>query len=231
MTMRLISSRRARGSISRSARARSPRTLQHRQPAFSSTILSSSVRTSRWSRPISPNSLTSTAARASAGCRSRWLSRVVLPAPRKPVTTVTGVVSAMRMAVECLGRNLGCHGLDQPAIAGSTVEAGPPPGMAGDAVLMHAQQHGVAVAIDQKLPQVLGLAGGLALAPQPVAAAAEVADPAGGQGFAHRLGIHPGHHQHLAGTVLLGDGGNEAVGIEVDGGQHSLCLRISLVHG
>ena len=45
---------------------------------------------SAWSRPISPNSLTTTAQSASAGSRSRRLSSVVLPLPRKPVISDTG---------------------------------------------------------------------------------------------------------------------------------------------
>src|SRR5215813_12543457 len=41
--------------------------------------------------PISPNSLISTAVSASAGSSSSRLSSVVLPAPRKPVRTVSGI--------------------------------------------------------------------------------------------------------------------------------------------
>src|SRR6185437_3180019 len=50
--------------------------------------------TSRWSRPISPNSLMMTAVSASSGRRSSLFSRVVLPLPRKPVSTVTGMRSS-----------------------------------------------------------------------------------------------------------------------------------------
>src|SRR6476646_1156454 len=176
MTMRELSSRRPRGSMSRRARARSPRTVQHRQPAFSRTVESSSFSTSRWSSPISPNSLTSTAARARAGCWSRWFSTVVLPAPRNPVSTVTGVVSAMRVTIQRVGGDLGRGDLDQAAVAGGPEEAAAPAGVAGDTVLAHQQQQGVAVAIDAQLLQVLGLAGGFTLPPQLAAAAAVVAD-------------------------------------------------------
>ena len=72
----------------------SPRTVQHRQPLFSSTISSVALSTSRWSRPISPNSLTMTAVAAMPGCFSTWFSSVVLPLPRNPVSTVTGMRAA-----------------------------------------------------------------------------------------------------------------------------------------
>ena len=73
-------------------RTRSPRTVQHRQPEFRVTMPSSSdFSTSRWSSPISPNSLMITAVSASSGRRSSLFSSVVLPLPRKPVSTVTGM--------------------------------------------------------------------------------------------------------------------------------------------
>ncbi len=74
-------------------RTRSPRTLQQTQPLSSKTISSSLASTSRWSSPTSPNSLTITAVRASAGSRSRFASSVVLPLPRKPVITETGTAA------------------------------------------------------------------------------------------------------------------------------------------
>ena len=72
-------------------------TVQQRQPFASSTkrVSSSSsgqkpqLRNRAPSMPTSPNSLTSTARRWPLRS-SKWRSRVVLPAPRKPVTTVTG---------------------------------------------------------------------------------------------------------------------------------------------
>src|SRR5262245_26824529 len=68
--------------------------VQHRQPLCSSTTLSLIGLTSRWSRPISPNSLMMTAGSASAGSVTRRLSSEVLPAPSKPVSTVSGIGSA-----------------------------------------------------------------------------------------------------------------------------------------
>ena len=61
------------------------------------------------------------------------------------------------------------------------------------------------------------LAGFFALAPQAFAAAAVIADPSGAQRLIHRGAIHPCHHQHFAGIVLLGDGGDQAGGVEFQG--------------
>ena len=72
-------------------RMRSPRTVQQMQPLFISKISSSALMTSSWSIPISPNSFSITAMRWPCCSVSRRFMRVVLPAPRKPVRTVTGV--------------------------------------------------------------------------------------------------------------------------------------------
>ena len=59
---------------------------QQRQPLPSSTVASLDARNSALSMPISPYSLTTTAVLAPAGLSSSARIRVVLPAPRKPVT-------------------------------------------------------------------------------------------------------------------------------------------------
>ena len=79
--------------------------------------------------------------------------------------------------------------------------------------------------------QMLRLARGLALTPQPAPAAAEVADAAGGERLGHRLAVHPGQHQHLAGVVLLGDSGHQAVGVEADRRQDGIADVAICVHG
>src|SRR5713226_744992 len=107
--------------------------------------------------PISPNSFTRTAVRASAGCRSKWFSTVVLPAPRKPVSTVTGVVSA----IEFFRIDQWRGDLHQGAVSHCAVEAGAAAGVTGHALLLHQQQDGVAVAVDAELFQVLNLLRGL----------------------------------------------------------------------
>ena len=63
---------------------------QQMQPLVSSIMPSSAVMIRSLSMPISPSSFTSTAARTPARFDRMWLTRVVLPLPRKPVTSVTG---------------------------------------------------------------------------------------------------------------------------------------------
>jgi hypothetical protein len=77
----------------------------------------------------------------------------------------------MRVPIQGIGRNLGRGDFHQRAIAKRPVEAIPPPGVTGDAILMHQQQQRVAVAIDPQFLQVLRLAGRFAFPPQPAATA------------------------------------------------------------
>ena len=74
----------------RKVSCRSVRTLQHRQPLPSSTVTSLLDRSSAWSMPTSPNSLTTIAVLAPSGRASKARIKVVLPEPRKPVTATTG---------------------------------------------------------------------------------------------------------------------------------------------
>src|SRR5712671_2079005 len=74
-----------------SAICRSERKLQHRQPLPSSTVFSLLSRSSASSMPASPNSLTRTAVPWPSGVSKKCFTSVVLPAPRNPVTTVTGI--------------------------------------------------------------------------------------------------------------------------------------------
>src|SRR5262249_50520708 len=76
-------------------RMRSPRTVQQTQPLFISNTSSSAPTTSSLSMPISPNSFTMTANLRPCGSDRMRLSRVVLPAPRYPVSTVTGILSVI----------------------------------------------------------------------------------------------------------------------------------------
>mmetsp|Transcript_32876 Transcript_32876/g.94571 ORF Transcript_32876/g.94571 Transcript_32876/m.94571 type:complete len:282 (-) Transcript_32876:341-1186(-) len=76
---------------------RSPRTVQQMQPLFISTMFSSVVRgpasMSESSMPTSPNSFSMTAIRLPWFSFKMRFKSVVLPAPRKPVITVTGILS------------------------------------------------------------------------------------------------------------------------------------------
>ena len=91
------SSRSARSSKRSMVGRKSSCTVQQRHPLASSIrrVSSSSSGQNPQERirapsiPTSPNSLTTTANRWPL-CRSNWRRSVVLPAPRKPVTTVTG---------------------------------------------------------------------------------------------------------------------------------------------
>ena len=82
-----------------SAGTKSSATVQQMQPFASSTISSSvqfstpQLRRISPSMPTSPNSLTMIARRLSPAPSSRLRISVVLPAPRKPVTTVQGTRS------------------------------------------------------------------------------------------------------------------------------------------
>ena len=61
------------------------------QPLASRATFSEAMVTRSWSMPISPTSLITTAAPAMAGWRMSLDSSVVLPLPRKPVISVTGM--------------------------------------------------------------------------------------------------------------------------------------------
>src|SRR6516164_8131573 len=75
----------------RSAICRSERVLQHRQPLPSSVIWSVLPRRSALSMPMLPNSLTTTAVPAPCAVARKRRTSVVFPAPRNPVTMVTGM--------------------------------------------------------------------------------------------------------------------------------------------
>ena len=74
----------------RSAICRSVRVLQQRQPLPSSVTSSLLARSSASSMPSEPNSLTISAVPRPSGVSRKRRTSVVLPAPRKPVTIVTG---------------------------------------------------------------------------------------------------------------------------------------------
>src|SRR6185437_15278400 len=78
---------------SRSVPRSSPATLQQMHPLGSTTTFSLEARTSAWSIGISPHSFTRTAVSWNRGSARIALRSVVLPLPRKPVRTVTGVTA------------------------------------------------------------------------------------------------------------------------------------------
>src|SRR5258708_15596959 len=92
------------------------------------------------------------------------------------------------------------------------VPAGAVAGVAGRTHLVDLDQQGVAVAVERDGLDPLLVAGGVPLHPVLLAAARPVGAPPGGQGAVQGLVVHLSHHEHFACVVLLGDGGNEAVG-------------------
>jgi len=80
-------------------RMRSPRTLQQMQPLFISNSSSSLWMTSWLSTPTSPYSFSITAMRRPCCSVRMRLRSVVLPAPRKPVRTVTGIGLDMNFSI------------------------------------------------------------------------------------------------------------------------------------
>jgi len=69
------------------------RTAQQTQPLPSSTVSSALSRTSASSMPTAPNSLMMTAVPCPSGDARNRCSSVVLPLPRNPLTTVTGILA------------------------------------------------------------------------------------------------------------------------------------------
>jgi hypothetical protein len=90
--------------------------------------------------------------------------------------------------------------------------------VAGGATVLHdLEDHRVAIAVDQDVLDVLVVARLLALAPQ-AARAAPVGGSAGAQRLAPGLLVDVGDHQDLAGRMILGDGGHQALAeIELHG--------------
>src|SRR5690242_10985933 len=91
-------------------------------------------------------------------------------------------------------------------------EAAPPPRVAGDPARgLHAQEHGVAVAVEPHLHHLLGMARGLALAPERAPRARPVRGLARGDRPLQRLARHPRHHEDLAARGVLRHDRHEAV--------------------
>ena len=115
------------------------------------------------------------------------------------------------------------------------MEAAALAGVAGRALLVDEHQQRVAVAVQPDVAHPLPVARRLALHPVLAPAARPVGGPAGGQGAVQRLVVHPGEHQHLAGVVLLDDGGDQAGGVAaqqrgdrgVEGRDRRTCRPVS----
>jgi ABC-type glutathione transport system ATPase component len=91
--------------------------------------------------------------------------------------------------------------------------------MACDALLIDQQQHCIAVAIEAEFAQQLDLPRSLTFSPELGARPRPIAGAALVEAGPHRLAVHPGQHQDLAGIVLLSDGRHETVGAKPDRGH------------
>ncbi|CAM5420005.1 hypothetical protein SCYAM73S_05697 [Streptomyces cyaneofuscatus] len=88
-----IRSSRAEGrvSVSRKVSSSLASTAQHRQPLPRETVEPTCPATVMASISMAPKSLTITPIRVPARLRRRWFRSVVLPDPRKPARTTTGI--------------------------------------------------------------------------------------------------------------------------------------------
>ena len=96
-----------------------------------------------------------------------------------------------------------------------TIKTGAAAGMAGAARLLDFDPDRILIAIDAHLDDVLGVTGGLALAPERVARAAEVPRCSRRDGSCQRFRVHVRNHQHVAGGGIGRDAGDQAVGVEL----------------
>jgi len=87
--------------------------------------------------------------------------------------------------------------------------------MACPAGLANFHQHRVLVAINLNIDNSLRVSGRFAFDPQALPRSAPIGRPAGFHRRLQGLSIHPGQHQNLVGFHILGDGGDQAVRIEV----------------
>jgi hypothetical protein len=83
----------------------------------------------------------------------------------------------------------------------------------GPADLVHLKEDGIGIAIEEDAAHLLHVAALLALAPELVAATAEVDHAAGPHRLFPGLAVHPRQHQHLAGRGILSDGGEQPAGL------------------
>jgi hypothetical protein len=87
--------------------------------------------------------------------------------------------------------------------------------VAGGTHLPHEIEHGIAVAVERDLADVLDVAARVALAPERTAAARPVDAAALPRGGEERLAVRPGEHEDGA-VLLLGDDGDEPAVVVVD---------------
>ena len=155
-------------------------------------------------------------------------SRNPAPSPTSLANAATGVSRSASSSVHtgttvCVGgeraelvaARADAHALSRSRSGGRSTSA--VAGVAGAAaVLVDLEQQHVAVAVVVRLAHELAVAAGVALAPHLLAAAAPVDHAPFGERALQGLGVHPRHHQHVAGVGVLGDGRHQPVGVELD---------------
>src|SRR5438552_13549183 len=148
-------------------------------------------------------------------------SRNPAPGPTSLLNAATGVSRSARRSLQT-GTTVWSRASDRKSslLGLSTerpVEAAVLAGVAGaPALLLHHDEHGVAVAVVVRLAHPLAVARRVALAPVLPAGAAPEPRAACGQRAAQRLLVHPRQREHPAGAVLLDDGGHQPVGVVGD---------------
>src|SRR5439155_6035981 len=80
--------------------------------------------------------------------------------------------------------------------------------------LLDLNQQRVAVAVERDVSDVLHVPAGLPFHPEFLARAAPEMRPAGLEGLFQRRAVHPRHHQHAAGGLLLDYGRDETIRVE-----------------
>ena len=98
-------------------------------------------------------------------------------------------------------------------------------GAAGD---LDPQPDAILVVIDPHLDHFLHESAGGALVPELLTAAAPVVGLAGLDRLGEGLAVHHGHHQHLAGGMVGGHTGDEALRVEL---RCQLMAFLNLLHG
>src|SRR3954452_15430729 len=170
-------------------------------PQAASATNPSAVASGALSEPVATARTATPAASAEAVAQSLLPATAASVAPASPRPTVG---AKLRLAIEHGGWQL-------PA-----VEAGALAGVAGGPLLVHLDQQGVAVAVEEDPSDPLAVTRGLSLDPVLLARPAPERGPAGGERTAERLVVHPSDHQHLAAVVLLDHRGHEALVVALE---------------
>ena len=100
------------------------------------------------------------------------------------------------------------------------VEAGARPRVAGRPDLVDTDEQSVTVAVHRDGPDVLSVAGGVALAPVLATAARPEGHPPRRQRAMKCLVVHPADHEHLSAVVLLHDSTYEAIDVALQPPDH-----------